>query len=152
MSFHYVVGEHGMMPVSKSDGSAGFDLFSAHDVTIPPMSCRKKGRRTIVEAGSAKVPLDIKLEFPPTHCALIHSRSGIAKDGLIVVGGVIDSDFRGELCVLFRNLSSSAFTFERGSRIAQLVFHRIDTPTLTLCKSLSETKRGEGGFGSTGMQ
>ena len=85
--------------------------------------------------------------------ALIFARSGLAiKHGITLSNsvGVIDSDYRGEICVGLCNLGAEAYTIKPGERIAQLVVMRVETPTPTEVDSLDETARGSGGFGSTG--
>jgi dUTP pyrophosphatase len=84
----------------------------------------------------------------------VRPRSGLAlKHGITVPNapGTIDPDYRGEVKVILRNLSDSAFRIERGERVAQLVFARFEVPDLDEVDSLGNTGRGSDGFGSTGL-
>ena len=85
----------------------------------------------------------------------VRPRSGLAaKKGITVLNapGTIDADYRGEVCVILVNLSSEPFVVEKGERIAQLVLSRHECIEWDECRSLSESERGDGGFGSTGVK
>ena len=93
--------------------------------------------------------------MPKNFEAQVRPRSGLALKNMVTVlnaPGTIDSDYRGEICVILINHSSETFIVERGMRIAQIVF--LELPTLKLVKvnKLNESERGEGGFGSTGLK
>lgn len=92
------------------------------------------------------------MEIPPTHYGRIAPRSSLAhKHCIDVMAGVIDSDFRGNVGVILINHSKeNDYVVEEGDKIAQIIFERIDTPNFIEKEELGETKRGEGGFGSTG--
>ena len=126
-------------PLRSTKGSAGFDLFSPSSRVIRP------GR-------SVMIPLDIIMEIPPTHYGRIAPRSSLAyKHCIDVMAGVIDSDFRGNVGVILINHSKeNDYIVEEGDKIAQIIFERIDIPKFIEKEELGETKRGEGGFGSTG--
>ncbi len=126
------------IPVQGSPDAAGYDLFASGAVNIPP-------HRTEL------VPLGFATEMAPSIHARIESRSGLAANhGLVVLTGVIDSDYRGEWMVILHNLQSIPHTIAPGTKIAQAVFR----PTLRIAfKSVSDlppSTRGAGGFGSTG--
>ena len=128
-------------PERATEGSAGFDLFSAHTYVIP------KGGRELVKTGVA-------VEIPRGHVGFICSRSGIAlKNGVFVLNapGVIDRDYRGELGVILANMGTEPFYVKPGDRIAQLVICSATTEILNVVESLDTTARGAGGFGSTGQ-
>lgn len=132
------------LPAYQTAGSAGMDLFAA----IPDQMVLGPGARALVPAG-------FKMAIPEGFEAQIRPRSGLAlKHGVTVLNapGTIDSDYRGEVGVILINLGSEPFTIRRGERIAQMIFalvaHAQDG--LVEVKTLDETERGDGGFGSTG--
>ena len=105
--------------------------------------------------GRALVPTGLYLEIPAGYEVQVRPRSGLAaKKGVTVLNapGTIDADYRGEVCVILVNLSSEPFVVERGERVAQLVLSRHETIEWEAAESLSQTERGEGGFGSTGVK
>ena len=106
-----------------------------------------------MDIGRAVVRTGIAIELPPGTVGRIGSRSGLSVKKNIEVGaGWIDPDYRGEVLVELKNLSSVEVVFEIGDRIAQLFVMRVQHPRITWTKSLSATKRGAGGFGSTGTK
>jgi len=105
-------------------------------------------QRTIVKTG-------LFIELPVGHEAQVRPRSGLAaKFGITVLNapGTIDADYRGEIGVILVNLSEEPFTIEHGDRVAQLVIAKHERADWTITDELSETDRGAGGFGSTGIQ
>ncbi len=130
-------------PTRGSTGSAGYDLYSVSQLVIPPR-------------GRVAVKTGIAIEIPSnTIYGRISPRSGLAiKHGINVLGGVIDSDYRGEVVVILHNTSEEEFTVTVGMRIAQIIFEKIWLPAniknVHFAK-LDETARGDGGFGSTGV-
>ena len=105
--------------------------------------------------GRALVPPGLYLEIPAGYEVQVRPRSGLAaKKGVTVLNapGTIDADYRGEVCVILVNLSGEPFVVERGERVAQLVLSRHETIEWEAAESLSQTERGEGGFGSTGVK
>jgi dUTP pyrophosphatase len=100
------------------------------------------------------IPTGLALEIPYGYEAQMRPRSGLAfKQGLTVLNspGTIDSDYRGEVAVIVINAGKEAITINNGDRIAQLVFAPVTKAALVEADTISETKRGEGGFGSTGI-
>ena len=135
------------MPTYATEGAAAVDMRAAIDegttVTIRP------GQRAMIPTGMA-----ISLENANV-VAILAARSGLAiKSGINLANGigVIDSDYRGEICVGLYNSSDVPFTVNRGDRIAQLMFMPVYTANLIEAASLDETARGAGGFGSTGVK
>ncbi len=135
------------MPAYATSGSAAVDMRAAIDedapVTIAP------GARAMIPTGMA-----ISLENANV-VAILAARSGLAiKSGINLANGigVIDSDYRGEICVGLYNSSDVPFTVHRGDRIAQLMFMPVYTANLIEVAALDETERGTGGFGSTGVK
>lgn len=136
------LNERAVMPTKGSEYSAGADLYSAEPTSI----IVKPGETVFIGTGLA-------VEIPEGYAGLVYARSGIAcKRGLAPANkvGVIDADYRGEVKVALHNHSLETQTIEKGERIAQLVV----TPFLSVdyveSDTLSDTSRGEGGFGSTG--
>ena len=131
----------GTAPEYKTPGAAGCDLMSSEDVVVEP------GSHKVVSTG-------LFLEIPRGYECQVRSRSGLAANsGVFVLNspGTIDSDYRGEVKVILFNTSKDAgFNVRKGDRIAQLVFSRVYQATFEETERLNETKRGEGGFGSTG--
>jgi dUTP pyrophosphatase len=133
-------GEGLDLPVYATEGAAGMDVLSAEDLVLAP------GARHAVATGLA-------LAIPPGFEIQVRPRSGLAlKHGISVPNtpGTIDSDYRGELKVIMINLSAQPFAIRRGDRIAQLVLAPVIRAVWEEVAELDTTKRGEGGFGSTG--
>ena len=132
------------LPAYQSAGAAGLDLLAAVE---KPLVLRP-GRRVLVPTG-------LILELPAGFEAQVRPRSGLAlRHGVTVLNspGTIDSDYRGEVMVLLANLGDRPFTVARGERIAQLVVARLERVTLAEVAVPSATRRGAGGFGSTGTR
>ena len=129
-------------PSPASPGSAGCDLRAA------------VGDELVLQPGArAAVPTGLVVEIPPGWEGQVRPRSGLAlRHGVTLPNapGTIDSDYRGEVQVLLQNLGDAPFTVRRGDRIAQLVLARVEAVEWVEAEELSETGRGEGGFGSTG--
>ena len=132
------------LPQYATEFSAGLDVRAANDepVVLEPLA-------------RAIVPTGLYLEIPRGYEEQVRPRSGLAaKKGVTVLNspGTIDSDYRGEVCVILVNLSSEPFTVERGERIAQLILARYEQIQWEEVGELSSSDRGEGGFGSTGTK
>jgi len=128
------------MPEYKTKGSSGADLYAVEDVMIPGKEVRT-------------IPTGIQLEIPPGFEAQIRPRSSISKQfpfDMPNSPGTVDSDYRGEVQVLIRNLAEDHIWVYAGQRIAQMIICPILQVKFTETKELSKTDRGEGGFGSTG--
>ncbi len=129
------------LPTRAHDDDAGLDLYAVDGATLRP------GER-------AMVPTGIAIELPERHAGLVVPRSGLAaRHGIAVVNapGLIDAGYRGEVKVLLLNTDREAtFTVEPGDRIAQLVVTRVETPDLVEVDALAESRRADGGFGSSG--
>ncbi len=137
IKFHKVY-EGARIPTRGSDGAAGFDLYSMD-------------RRIIPARGSVSFKTGITTEFNPNVGGFIWPRSGLAfKYSIDVQGGVIDSDYRGEIMVSLINHGAVEYQVEIGDRIAQIVFMPILTEAAEAESYLSETDRGSSGFGDSG--
>jgi len=131
------------LPNYATSNSAGLDLIAAISESI-----ELKPRDLIL------IPTGLKLEIPKGFEGQIRPRSGLSlKNGITVLNspGTIDADYRGELCVILINLGKKPFKIETGMRIAQLVISPISQVTLNLVSKVTETKRNNKGFGSTGL-
>lgn len=127
------------VPTRGSEEAAGYDLYSNSDVEIRP-------------EGTIKVNTGIAMEIPKGYFGAIYARSGLAtKEGLRPANcvGVIDSDYRGEIIVALHNDSNIVRVVEKGERIAQIVIMPYLSVEFEEVDNLDETKRGNGGFGST---
>ena len=132
------------LPAYQSAHAAGLDLLAAVPADRPV---------TIAPGAWAAIPTGIALALPPGTEAQVRPRSGLAaRHGITVLNapGTIDADYRGEVLVLLINHGGESFVVARGSRIAQLVIAPVLFAQLSETKNLDETKRGAGGFGSTG--
>ena len=130
--------ERAVLPGRGSALAAGLDVCSIEDLKIEPK------QRAIARTGLA-------VAIPPGFYGRVAPRSGLAaKSGLDVLAGVIDSDYRGEVCCLLYNTGDEAIHLPAGSKICQLIVEQIITPEPTWATDLDETARGAGGFGSTG--
>ena len=131
------------LPVPKYAhiGDAGLDLYSSIDCTLKPFE-RKK------------IPAGIKISIPPGYAGFVQPKSGMAiKKGLSMVNtpGLIDSGYRGEICVILINLDSkNDIRIIRGDKICQLIIQKVEHAEIEIADKLDNTARGEGGFGSTG--
>ena len=132
-----------VIPVYKTEGAAGADVCALLDSPVT------------IEAGKfAMIPTGLFFEIPLGYEIQVRPRSGLAaKNGVTVLNtpGTIDSDYRGELKVILINLGSQSFTINSGDRIAQIIVSPVTTADFTITDSLSNTERGEKGFGSTGV-
>ena len=134
-----------VVPSYATEFSAGADLYA-----LP-----EEDSVTVLPGQTVFFPTGLSIEIPRGYAGLVYARSGLAcKKGLAPANkvGVIDSDYRGEILVALHNHSDSAITVNRGERIAQLVITPCLHADFNLCEELSDTVRGEGGFGSTGKQ
>jgi len=133
-----------LLPTYETIASAGLDIRAnlTDSITLKPLE------RALVKTG-------IFLEIPVGYEAQVRPRSGLAfKNGVTVLNspGTIDADYRGEVGVILINLSNEHFLINNGERIAQLVFAKVEQAQWTEVEILSDTARGEGGFGSTGVE
>ena len=123
--------------------AAGMDLLAAvrDNVVLPPL-------------GRAIIPTGLQIALPAGFEAQVRPRSGLAaKHGITVANapGTIDADYRGEVGVILINLGEAPFTLNRGDRIAQLILSRVETVEWEEAETLEDSRRGGGGFGSSGV-
>lgn len=147
------LNKHAITPTQATEGSAGFDLYAVDNVVIGP------GETVVIDTG-------LKFEIPDGHLMYISSKSGLARHhGLLVLNSpaLIDSDYRGEVSVILHKVndvtipdvsnigrSGQSYYIEKGDKIAQFVILPYPKVALLEGKVDVNTKRGEGGFGSTG--
>lgn len=126
------------IPTRANPTDAGLDLYSTEDFSIEP------GQRFLAKTGLA-------VAVPEGHYGRVADRSGNAwKLGVHCLGGVVDEAYRGELGIVLLNTSQATVAFKKGDRIAQFVIEKISYPAPVEVSELDGTKRGAGGFGSTG--
>jgi dUTP pyrophosphatase len=136
-------GAGDLLPAYQTEGASGMDLRADIDaeIVLPPM-------------GRALIPTGISVALPVGVEAQVRPRSGLAaRQGVTCLNspGTIDADYRGEICVILINLGNEPFPVRRGDRIAQLVFAPVLRASLRVVDDLDATRRGEGGFGHTGV-
>lgn len=138
-----VISSSGILPQYETEGSAGMDIkaYLEEPVTLKP------GKRALIPTG-------LFMEIPEGFEVQIRARSGLAvKHGIGLTNGIgtIDSDYRGEIKVSLINWGEEDFTINNGERIAQMVVSRYEKAELEKVEVISETTRGSGGFGHTGL-
>jgi dUTP pyrophosphatase len=132
------------LPKYETEGSSGMDLRANVEeaVTLKPFE-------------RYLVPTGISIEIPKGYEAQIRARSGLAvKRGISLVNGIgtVDSDYRGEIKVILINLGNEDFVIQKGDRIAQMVFAKVEIADVEEVKIIAESDRGSGGFGHTGVK
>ncbi len=135
--------ENAVVPKYATSGAAGMDLYACIDAP-----------KTLEPGKLLMIPTGIAIEIPDSSlAAFIHARSGLGvKHGICLSNGVgvVDSDYRGEVCVGLCNVSDQPYTIEPLERVAQMVIAPVAVMEIEEVNELSNTARGEGGFGSTG--
>jgi len=134
------INSYAIIPKYAHEGDAGFDLCSVEEYILSP------GEKEIVKTG-------LQMEIPEGYFGSIRDRSGMAaKHAIHTLAGVVDSHYRGEVGVVLINLGKEKYEVKKGDRIAQMIIQPVETAKIEEVNELSETKRGEGGFGSTGVK
>lgn len=134
--------DNAILPTYGTEEAAGADLYACLDAPV-----------AIAPGQTAWIPTGLSMEIPKGTAGLVYARSGLAcKKGLAPANkvGVIDSDYRGPVTVVLHNHGTEEQTIEHGDRIAQLVITPVLTARFDEASDLSDTERGQGGFGSTG--
>ncbi|MDO8603860.1 MAG: dUTP diphosphatase [bacterium] len=127
------------IPTYAHADDAGFDLCSVEKVTIP------SGGRVLIGTG-------IAMEILDGYAGFVWDKSGLSNThGLKILGGVMDAGYRGEIKIGLVNLGESNYTIEAGHKVAQVVIQKVEHAEIKEVSELSDTVRGHGGFGSTGM-
>ena len=136
------IKEHAIIPSYAKPGDAGMNLYAAETYLIKP------GERQLISTG-------ISTEFPEGYELQIRPRSGLAlKHGLSIVNspGTIDAGYRGEIGIILINHGQEEFNISKGDKIAQAVLNKVEIANIQETINLSETERGNNGFGSTGIK
>ena len=127
-----------LLPVYNHEGDAGMDIFAFQETSVPARG------RALVNTGLA-------LEIPFGYAGLVWGKSGLAtKHGIATIAGVIDAGYRGEFKVALVNTSDEDYVIEAGHKVAQLLIQKVEHPEIVEVSELSDTARGEQGFGSSG--
>ncbi|MCX7766421.1 MAG: dUTP diphosphatase [Candidatus Sumerlaeia bacterium] len=132
------------LPRYATADASGLDLYAAVSETV-----------TLMPGEFQLIPTGLCLEIPSGYEAQVRPRSGLAKNygiGVLNSPGTIDADYRGEVGVILFNFGKNPFIINRGDRIAQLVFAKVEKAELIETDDLKQTQRGAGGFGHTGVQ
>lgn len=139
------LADDAQIPTKGTDASAGYDLYSYEEGFILPQT-------------QVIVATRISMKIPHDHCGLIWPRSGLsAKNGIETGAGVIDQDYSGEIKVILYNHSKVPFEYKKGMRIAQILITPVASPNIEVIEDIeddkhhTESKRGNSGFGSTGL-
>lgn len=128
-----------MTPTNATEGSAGYDIYAYENTFIAPFEM------ILLQTG-------LKIQFPKNTYGRLVERSSIAKNHqIIVLGGVIDSSYRGQICIMLYNLGKEKYEIKKHHRYVQLICESIICPPFTECRTLDETARGENGFGHSGQ-
>ena len=136
------LNEAAILPTRGSKHAAGLDLYASESVCINTCSLDETGK--LVSTG-------ISMNIPRGYYGRIAPRSGFSvKYGLIINAGVIDSDYRGEIKILFNNFTKSNVVIQRGDKVAQIIIEKIALLDVEEVDDLEDTERGDKGFGSTG--
>lgn len=136
------LNEDAKIPSYVHEGDSGMDLYAISEYILRP------GERCLIGTG-------LKFEIPEGYEAQIRSKSGLAlKYGICVLNspGTIDSNYRGEIKVILINHGKEDYKIEKGSKIAQIVFQKIERVNIEEVNEVNNTSRGNGGFGSTGLK
>lgn len=149
-----------IIPEYKSKGAAGFDIATIEDIVIPandfifiPTEVTGEEYITLTNDNHAIAGTGLSFEIPEGYELEIRGRSGNAfKYRIFSFNGTIDSDYRGEVKLLLVNFGSESIEFKAGERVAQGVIKKIDQATFHEVDELSDTERGENGFGHTGLK
>ncbi|MDD8020053.1 MAG: dUTP diphosphatase [Acidobacteriota bacterium] len=132
------INQAARMPVFNHPGDAGLDLFSCQTMTIGP-------------GETMAVPTGLQMAIPFGYAGLIWDKSGLALQGIHRLAGVVDAGYRGEVKIVLTNLSQMPFVITSGMKIAQMLIQPVEMPEPVEVETLDETRRGEAGFGSTGL-
>lgn len=127
-----------VIPTRAHKEDAGIDLYAY-------------GSHVIQGGETKKIPVGVALEMEVGYVGLIWDKSSIGSKGLKTLGGVVDAGYRGEIQVIMHNLTHEPYTFLHGHKVAQMLIQKVELCDVIEVDELSDTVRGEGGFGSTGI-
>jgi len=126
------------LPQYAHPGDVGMDFFSIEKYILNP------GERYAFKTG-------IAMEFPEGYAAIVKDKGGVANAGVETIGGVFDAGYRGEYFIHLLNVGNEPYEVKKGQKICQIIIFPVEIPTLTEVKSLSDSARGDGKYGSTGQ-
>jgi dUTP pyrophosphatase len=124
-------------PTRAHHNDAGIDLYAC-------------GEHIVLPHTTATIPLGIAMEIEEGYVGLMWDKSSMGAKSMKTLGGVIDAGYRGEVLAMVHNLSNESYTFLHGHKVAQMVIQKVEFPEIEEVKELSDSLRGENGFGSTG--
>lgn len=130
------------IPTKGTELSAGIDIYSPQDIKLLPFSSNSEN--------TLRVKLGIAIELEKDEVAIMSERSSMGAKGITSIGNIIDADYRGEISIILQNNGGDIFYAEEGDKIGQIVVCKLGNTNIDIVDELSETKRGSGGFGSTG--
>ncbi|MFO7807097.1 MAG: dUTP diphosphatase [Candidatus Moraniibacteriota bacterium] len=134
------ISKDAIIPKNALKGDAGLDLYSVENKVLKP------GQKMSIRTG-------IAIKIPEGFAGLVWDKSGIShNNGIKTLGGVIDSNYTGEWFVGLINLGKEDFKIEKGQKIAQALFQKVELPEIEQVDEINKTNRGDGGFGSTGLR
>jgi dUTP pyrophosphatase len=148
------IREDALVPIRASDGAVGYDVYASRVLDKRTKEAIGDLPVEILPGGSVLIGVGVQMAVPWPYQCEVRPRSGLASKYDIELSnspGTIDPDFRGEAGVLLRNRGDKPFTIEKGMRVAQLIFSKVEIPLLEEADELPPTRRGIGGFGSTGL-
>ncbi len=158
MRLHVKMLEGGRAPEYKSAQASGMDCFARVGGVVPGATFRVGGLSDRVYISRLVVPLGFCVEVPAMYAGQryegqIRPRSGMARDlGVVEYWGTIDADYRGEVSAMLFNYGSEDFAFEAGDRLCQMVIAPVQRAVVWVVDELTQSERGDGGFGSSGMR
>lgn len=129
-------------PTKGTEFSAGIDVYSPIDIELPAAGYTS-------DLNTQKIKLGIAIEVEKDEVAIMSERSSMGVKGVTSVGNIIDSDYRGEISIVLQNNGRTYWGAKKGDKIGQIVVCKLGNNNIEVVKELSETERGEGGFGST---
>ncbi len=138
-----ILNEDILIPTKGTEFSAGIDIYSPIDIELPPHNSNSSNN-------TQRIKLGIAIEINKDEVVIMSERSSMGAKGITSVGNIIDSDYRGEISIVLQNNSKEYWEAKKGDKIGQIVVCKLGNNSVEFVNELSDTERGEGGFGSTG--
>lgn len=138
MTMDIVLDDGAFLPVHAHDADAGYDLKSPDHYILPAR-------------GSISIDTGVHVAIPDGMYGKLESKSGLnVRHGIVCLGGIIDSSYNGSIVVKLYNMTDEDYSFDRGDKIVQIIFQKMERPIFNVVDHLKETERGDKGFGSSG--